>query len=48
MKRWSVKVFASEEIEVEAETKEDAEELAVEQSDFRTVDYWETEELYEA
>lgn len=44
MKSWSVTVWASEEIEVEAETKDEAEALAVEQSQFPWVDYCETEE----
>lgn len=34
MKRWTVTVWASEEIEVEAETKEEAEEKAVEECQF--------------
>lgn len=45
MKRWCVTVVASEEIEVEAETKEEAEELAAEQSNFSIVDYCTVEEL---
>lgn len=45
MKRWNVIVHATEEIEVEAETEEQAMELAAEKSDFRAVDYCEAEEI---
>jgi len=47
MKRWQVEVYASETIEVEAETMEDAEEIAVHESTFSTVDYCEAEEINE-
>lgn len=47
MKRWSVLVYASEEIEVEAETKEVAEEMAAEESKFDVVDYCEVTEIEE-
>jgi len=45
MKLWKIIVHASEEIEVEAGTEDEAKELAAEQSHFRAVDYCEAEEL---
>jgi len=45
MKRWEVEVYASQTIIVEAETREDAEERAVEESGFPTVDCCEVLEI---
>lgn len=45
MKKWNVIVVASEEIEVEANTREEAEELAAEMSQFSAVDYCRCEEI---
>ena len=47
MKSWVVTVWASEKIEVEAETKDEAEALAVEQSQFPWADYCDAEEAEE-
>lgn len=45
MKRWSVTVWASETFEIEAETKDAAEEQAVEDCQFPWADYCETTEI---
>lgn len=47
MKRWLVTVYASEEIEVEADTIEEAKERAAEESHFMAVDYCEADEIGE-
>jgi hypothetical protein len=47
MKRWTVTVYASEEIEVEADTNVEAEKLAAEESNFMAVDYCRAEEIRE-
>ncbi len=47
MKRWLVTVYASEEIEVEADTSDEAEEKAAEESRFPIVDFCEAEEIRE-
>ena len=48
MKTWMVTVYANEEIEVEADTKEQAEEIAAEESRFVSVDYCEATEIEES
>lgn len=45
MKRWSVIVHATEEIEVDAETEDQAKDLAAEESCFSSVDYCEANEI---
>lgn len=45
MKIWTVIVHASEELEVEAETEDQAKELAAEESCFSSVDYCEADEI---
>lgn len=45
MKRWRVIVHATEEIEVDAETEDQAKELAAEESSFVSVDYCEANEI---
>lgn len=47
MARYSVTVWASFETEVEAETQEEAEEKAINESCFPYADYCETEEMEE-
>ncbi len=47
LKRWLVTVYASEEIEVEADTSDEAEEKAAEESRFPIVDFCEAEEIGE-
>lgn len=44
MANFKVTVWASYETEIEANTKEEAEEMAVEEAPFPYVDYCETEE----
>lgn len=44
MKEYKVTCWASEEIIVEAENKQEAEKLAIEQCRFPYVDYWEIED----
>ncbi|WP_155857561.1 hypothetical protein [Enterocloster asparagiformis] len=45
MKLWSVVVYASEKIDVEAETEDQAKERAAEESNFSAVDYCEIDEI---
>ena len=45
MSNYKITVYASYETEVEANTKEEAEEIAVEEAPFPYVDYCETEEI---
>ena len=45
MSRYSVTVWASYEVEVEADTQTDAEEIAVEEAPFAACDYCETTEI---
>ena len=47
MKRWVVTVYASEDIEVEADTIEEAKAQAAEESSFMAVDYCEADEIGE-
>lgn len=47
MARYKVEVWASYETEVEAETQEEAEEKAINESRFPYADFCETEELEE-
>ena len=45
MKKFNITVWASYETEVEANSQEEAEEIAVEESPFPYADYCETEEV---